>query len=111
MSSSSESESPQNLEPENDGSFRYNKRLKRLSKEFPDIYEDDTPFEVWGWSVPQRRRIIKNARDQIENEKTWCALAQTAKGMSTPSEMPRVWRIVAKLELRTDSVAKSPKGK
>ena len=79
MCSSSESETPQNLEPENEGSFEYNKRLKRLSKAFPDIYEDDNPFKVWGWTVAQRRRIQRKAREQIESEQEACALAQTTK--------------------------------
>ncbi len=94
MSSSSDSETPPNLEPENEGALRYHRAMKRLQREFPDIYEDDNPFEVWDWSVRKRRRIIRKAREKIESEKLCCAMVCTMKGMSTFSEMPVVWQLV-----------------
>ncbi len=94
MSSSTESDTPQNLETENEGIFKYHRNLKRLRKEFPDIYEDENPFEVWGWTVRPRRRIIIEAKEKIASDKMWLQFTQTTKGMSLLSEMPEAWKLV-----------------
>ena len=78
-SGSNEEVVPYDAEPWVVWEIEQENKKRRLLREFPDLEEEDNPFAVWDWTVPKRRRIIRKAREQIENEKEACALAQVAK--------------------------------
>ena len=82
------------LEPWDEHNHRQEWKRRRLLREFPDLEEEESPFAVWEWSLPQRRRIVRKAHEEVMRQQTIDALAITRKGMDASTTMPRVWQIV-----------------